>query len=60
MEINPIPFRELEVKTLHGLSSLRDQATFGTALIAEDIRVHMWDGVHLCVCVINTVDKAML
>lgn len=49
IEINlmPLRLRKLEVKMLHGLSSLRNQTAFGTALKAEKLREHMWDGVHL-------------
>lgn len=31
-----------------------------TALKAEKHREHMWDGVHLCICMMNTVEKTML
>lgn len=53
-----MPLKSLDVKILHRLSSLKDQTAFGTALRAEKVRVHMWDGVYLCM--MNTVEKKML
>lgn len=35
----PYAFQRAEINMFHGFSSLRDHATFGTALIAEKFRM---------------------
>lgn len=58
--VQPYGFEMVVGKMLHGFFSLRDQAAFGTALKAEKIREHMWDGVHLYIGMMDTVEKTMM
>lgn len=58
--VQPYGFERAVGKMLHDFFSVKDQAAFGTALKAEKIREHMWDGVHLYIGTMNTVEKTTM
>ena len=45
----PNAFQRARDKNVSQVLQPRDQAMFGTVLMAEKIRVYKWDRVHLCI-----------